>query len=129
MPAEVTVGPLVLSINRGTTFMVTDERGEVDARSEQGIFADDTRFVSHLRLTIQGKPWVLLTSAVVHHYTVQLQLANPALVTIDSDFADIFEVRAHHIPARSGITTAWDSERSELSIENRNQNFEGRVVY
>ncbi len=172
MPAEVTVGPLVLSINRGTTFMVTDERGEVDARSEQGIFADDTRFVSHLRLTIQGKPWVLLTSAVVHHYTVQLQLANPALVTsagdlrahdlgltvsrmvadgihedlditsyalqtvafkfevsIDSDFADIFEVRAHHIPARSGITTAWDSERSELSIEYRNQDFERRVVY
>src|SRR6267143_5279154 len=91
MPAEVTVGPPVLSINRGTTFMVTDERGEVDARSEQGIFADDTRFVSHLRLTIQGKPWVLLTSAVVHHYTVQLQLANPAVVTSSG------KIRAHDL--------------------------------
>jgi glycogen debranching enzyme len=172
MPAEVSVGPPVLSINRGTTFMVTGQHGDIDANSEQGIFAADTRFVSHLRLTIQGRPWVLLTSAVVHHYTVQLQLANPAVVTssgeirahdlglavsrlvadgihedlditsyapravsfklevsLASDFADIFEVREHHLTSRSGITTAWDAERSELSTTYKNQDFERSLVY
>ena len=42
MPVEIKVGPPVLTINQGTQFMVTDERGEIDGASEQGVFGGDT---------------------------------------------------------------------------------------
>jgi glycogen debranching enzyme len=71
--------------------MVTDQRGEIAPQHEQGIFAADTRFVSHYRLYIEAQPWDLLTSAAVHHYTVQLQLANPPVTTRDG------EIRAHEL--------------------------------
>jgi hypothetical protein len=39
MPAEISVGSPVLTINQGSTFMVTDLNGEIDANSEAGVFA------------------------------------------------------------------------------------------
>ena len=81
MPVEIKVGPPVLTINQGTVFMVTDERGEINGSSEQGIFAGDTRLLSHHRLYINGIPWTLLTSATVQYYAVRIELTNPALST------------------------------------------------
>ena len=51
VPVEIKVGPPVLTINQGTVFMVTDERGEIDPEHELGIFAGDTRLVSYYALT------------------------------------------------------------------------------
>src|ERR1700730_14693331 len=87
MPVEIKVGPPVLTINQGTVFMVTDERGEINGRSEQGIFAGDTRLLSHQRLYINGIPWTLLTSATVQYYAVRIELTNPALATDIGDLA------------------------------------------
>ena len=56
MSVEVSVGPEALTINHGGTFMVTDLHGEIDADSEHGIFANDTRFVSSYRLYTNGEP-------------------------------------------------------------------------
>ena len=63
MPVEVSVGPPVLTINQGSTFMVSDLSGEIAADSEQGVFAGDTRFVSSYRIFANGQPWVRLTSS------------------------------------------------------------------
>ena len=41
MPVEIVIGPPLLSINLGATFMVTDLGGEIQAETEQGVFADD----------------------------------------------------------------------------------------
>ena len=46
MSVQIKVGPPVITINQGSTFMVTDQRGEIDTDSEQGVFAGDTRLVS-----------------------------------------------------------------------------------
>ena len=54
MPVEIKVGQPVITINQGSTFMVTDQRGEIDPESEQGVFAGDTRFVSFYQLYING---------------------------------------------------------------------------
>jgi hypothetical protein len=43
MSVEISVGPPVLAISQGRTFMVTDLGGEIAAESEQGLFAEDTR--------------------------------------------------------------------------------------
>src|SRR3982074_1707645 len=87
MPVEIKVGPPVLTINRGTVFMVTEERGEIDGKSEQGVFAGDTRLLSHQRLYINGIPWTLLTSAAVQYYAARIELTNPALMTDIGDLA------------------------------------------
>ena len=41
MGAEIRVGPPVLTINRGSTFMVTEQNGEIDQTKAQGVFAED----------------------------------------------------------------------------------------
>jgi glycogen debranching enzyme len=81
MPVEIKVGPPVLTINKGTIFMVTDERGEIDFRSEQGVFGGDTRLVSDYKLYVNGIPWTLLTSASVEYDAARIELTNPALTT------------------------------------------------
>src|SRR6202022_2573135 len=87
MPVEIKVGPPVLTINQGTVFMVTDERGEINGRSEQGVFAGDTRLVSYHRHFINGVPWTLLTSSSVQYYAVRIELTNPAMMTDIGDLA------------------------------------------
>jgi len=76
MSIEVTVGPAVLTINHGSTFMVTNPAGEIAAESEQGVFADDTRFLSYYALSANGEPWVLLTSATSTYYAMRVHLTN-----------------------------------------------------
>src|SRR5229473_5436958 len=88
MPVEIKVGPPVLTINQGTIFMVTDQRGEIDFNSEQGIFGGDTRLVSDYKLYVNGIPWTLLTSATVEYYAARIELTNPALTT---DIGDLRE--------------------------------------
>jgi len=81
MPSEITVGPPVLTINRGSTFMVTDQRGEIDQARAEGVFAGDTRFLSTYSLYINDRPWDLVTSAAVAYYAARLDLVNPLVLT------------------------------------------------
>jgi len=81
MGAEIRVGPPVLTINRGSTFMVTDQRGEIDQAQAHGVFADDTRFLSTYSLYINDRPWDLVTSAPVTYYAARLDLVNPLVLT------------------------------------------------
>jgi glycogen debranching enzyme len=79
MPVDIRVGPPVLTINQGSTFMVTDLRGEIDPRQEHGVFAQDTRFVSSYRFYINEQPWRLITSNLITYYSARLYLTNPAI--------------------------------------------------
>jgi glycogen debranching enzyme len=87
MPVEISVGPPTLTINQGSTFMVTDLQGEIAANSELGIFARDTRFVSYYSLSADGAPWKLLTSSTISYYRAQIHLTNPALSTEHGEIA------------------------------------------
>ena len=78
MPVEISVGPPTLCINQGSTFMVTDLNGEIRTESELGVFADDTRFVSHYTIYADGYPWRRLTSATTSYYAARIYLTNPA---------------------------------------------------
>jgi glycogen debranching enzyme len=87
MPVEIKVGPPVLTINQGSIFMVTDERGEINTDSEHGVFGGDTRLVSDYKLFVNGLPWLLLTSAAVQYYAARIELTNPPLATDLGDLA------------------------------------------
>src|SRR6266540_1674883 len=83
MPVEISVGPPVLTINQGSTFMVTDLNGEIAAESEQGVFAGDTRFVSYYEVFANGERWVRLTSSATSYYAARIYLTNPIFDTED----------------------------------------------
>src|SRR6266571_2397359 len=109
MPVEIAVGPPLLSINHGATFMVTDLGGEIQADTEQGVFADDTRFVSYYAIFASGLPWQRLNSANHGLVAVRFNLE----IALRSDFADLFEVKLGHLVRRGRILTRWHDRRAE----------------
>ena len=162
----------MLTINHGSTFMVTDLRGEIAAESEHGVFSDDTRFVSYYALSANGEPWVLLTSAASTYYSARVHLTNSRFKTesgvieagtlafvvkrtigdgvnetlsitnygraparfnleiaVRSDFADVFEVKAHDFVRRGHIVTEWDEKAGALATRYTNRDFTRSFVY
>src|SRR2546422_3000897 len=85
MPVEIVVGPPLLSINHGATFMVTDLAGEIQPDTEQGVFADDTRYVSYYAISANGVPWQRLSSAVTAYYAARVYLINALFASEDGD--------------------------------------------
>jgi N-terminal domain of (some) glycogen debranching enzymes len=83
MSVEISVGPSVLAINQGSTFMVTELSGEIAADGEQGLFASDTRFVSYYAISANGEPWTRLTSSTPIYYGARIHLSNGDLITED----------------------------------------------
>lgn len=88
MPVEINVGPPVLTINQGSTFMVTDLHGEMKTEGELGVFADDTRFVSYYEISANGYPWLLLTSSAITYYAARIYLTNINFATEDGPIAE-----------------------------------------
>jgi glycogen debranching enzyme len=80
---EIKVGPEVLTINRGSTFLVSDMNGEIDQMKAQGVFSEDTRFISTYQLYINEQPWERVTSAPLTYYACRLELTNPEVLTPD----------------------------------------------
>lgn len=167
---KVQVGPSVITIHQGNTFMVTTPSSEINP-GELGLFADDTRLVSGYKLSINGQPWALATSASVSYFGAHYVFLSPEIrtadgcleprkielrlertvdegfhedfdltnysdrevsfhleIAIESDFADIFEVRGHQIGARQ-IDMVWDAAKGELTFKHERQHFSRAVIY
>ncbi|HKF68778.1 MAG TPA: glycogen debranching N-terminal domain-containing protein, partial [Vicinamibacterales bacterium] len=75
--------PPVVTINQGSTFMVTAPDGQMLADSDHGVFADDTRFVSVFAVFANGESWKLLTSSPITYYAARFHLTNPLFETED----------------------------------------------
>ena len=172
MSLQVDVGPAVLTINQGSTFMVTQQDGQISSEGEQGVFANDTRFVSYYAIVANGQPWSRLNSATTAYYSSRIYLTNSEIETEDgtiapgtlaltinrvagdgihediditnyglnpvkfnleivlrSDFADIFEVKAHHFVRRGNIVTSWNEAEQELSTSYTNRDFQRCFTY
>src|SRR4051794_41448580 len=56
-----------LTILEGATFCICDDRGDVGSEQTHGLFTDDTRFLTRLRLTINGATPLLLSSGKVEY--------------------------------------------------------------
>ncbi len=81
MGMEVRVGPSVVTINQSSTFLVTQEDGMIDAGGELGLFAQDTRFVSHYQLGINRSPWTLINGGAIAYSAARWHYLNPAIET------------------------------------------------
>lgn len=78
---RISVGPPHLTINHGSTFMVTDQDGDINPNDYLGIFSDDTRFLSYYTCHTDGKAWTRLSSTTPTYYAMRVYLQNPQLTT------------------------------------------------
>src|SRR3954467_8475825 len=77
-----------LRILEGSTFCICDEIGDV-AEKTHGFFTDDTRFLSKLRLTIDGKRPLLLSSGTLDYFAAAFFLRNPRTEKLPLDAISI----------------------------------------
>jgi glycogen debranching enzyme len=79
---------MALTILEGSTFCVSDERGDVSGPT-MGLFADDTRFLSRWILTINGVRPLFLSSGKVEYYSASFYLRNPVAGELGYDEVSI----------------------------------------
>jgi glycogen debranching enzyme len=66
----------MLTILNGTTFCIADDIGDVHGNAT-GLYAEDTRYLSELRMLVDGRAPLLLTSGKVEHFSAAFYLRNP----------------------------------------------------
>jgi glycogen debranching enzyme len=79
---------VALTILEGSTFCVSDERGDI-SDPVMGLFADDTRFLSRWILTINGQRPLKLSSDKVEYYSAAFYLRNPVAGGLEQDVLSI----------------------------------------
>jgi glycogen debranching enzyme len=83
---------MALTILEGTTFCICDARGDVGGATS-GFFADDTRFLSILRLLVDGKAPLLLSSDKVEYFSAAFFLRNAPTDGLRQDTLSIMRRR------------------------------------
>jgi len=81
-----------LTILEGSTFCICDERGDITGET-QGLFAEDTRFLSRLCLTVNGATPLLLSSGKVEYFSAAFFLRNPVVGGLPQDSLSIVRHR------------------------------------
>jgi len=169
---RIKVGPPVVTIHQGNSFMVTTAAGDITPDAELGLFAQDTRLISFYKLWINHSRWTLASSAPVSYFGAVYVFLSPKIaapdgtrepgkvelrleramsgggihedfdiknhflgevsfdfaIEVKSDFADIFEVKRHQIPARD-CETSWNAKTSQWNAHYRRDDFERSLIY
>ncbi|HWJ32596.1 MAG TPA: glycogen debranching N-terminal domain-containing protein [Gaiellaceae bacterium] len=77
-----------LRILEGATFCICDELGDLHGAVE-GLFAQDTRFLSRLKLTINGQRPLLLSSDKIEYFSAAFFMRNPPAAGLGPDVLSI----------------------------------------
>src|SRR5919202_1140540 len=83
---------MALTILEGSTFCICDDVGDIDRRTH-GFYSDDTRFLSELRLTVNGKRPLILSSGKVEYFSAAFFLRNPLAGGLEQDVISITRER------------------------------------
>lgn len=83
MPTKVTVNPGLITINDGSTFLVTASDGSIDENQAQGFFVSDTRLISYYEISLNRNQLLLLASSNITHHSAIYQFTNPQFSTIN----------------------------------------------
>src|SRR5690606_8579536 len=63
--------PMAVTINEGTTFLISDDLGDVPEEGAFGLFSEDTRFLCLYRLLLDGQPPVPLSTQSVDYFAAE----------------------------------------------------------
>ena len=100
---------MTLTILEGSTFCLCDERGDIDgSEGSQGFFTDDTRFLSLLRLRLNGERPLPLSHGKVEYFSAAFYLRNPLVGDLQQDEVSIVRERF-----------VGDGMQDRLIVENR----------
>jgi glycogen debranching enzyme len=77
--AQVDLPPGSIQVLEGSTFMLSDPRGDVFDGSVAGLYHEDTRHLNRFVLTVNGEAPTVLTSNEVDYYSAVFFLTNPDL--------------------------------------------------
>ena len=189
-PAEVPAAPLAghtvpephpltmaraaggMALNHGSTFLVVGPEGAMSSGQGQGLYGDDTRYVSRHDLLLNGRTLECIASARLSFRRARWTLVPTRLVTLDgravesslavtvdrvvaerrlheditvhcygrepvavlltlsleSDFADVFEVRTERWQRRTDLATVWSSAEHRLDTRYRRERFVRRCL-
>jgi glycogen debranching enzyme len=81
MAIEVTVGPPLITITRGNTFVLSESDGCISAYTDQGIYSRDTRYVSNYEMFVDGYRLTLQNSGAIAYYASLAYLTNPRVIS------------------------------------------------
>ena len=81
-----------LTILEGSTFCICDDVGDIDRRTH-GFYSEDTRFLSVLRLRVNGTRPLLLSSGKVEYFSAAFFLRNPLAGGLNQDVVSILRER------------------------------------
>ncbi len=115
MSYEISVGPAQLTIHIGECVFITETDGQVRQPSERGLFYRDTRLVSEWQVTVDGRPWRLLSSAATAHFAAQVVMSNPELPT------DGGAVKAGSVSLTLARLLGLGGLRETLTLRNHNR--------
>jgi glycogen debranching enzyme len=79
---------MTLTILEGSTFCLSDDRGDI-VDPVMGLFADDTRFLSRWLLTINGERPLRLSADKVEYFSAAFYLRNPIAGGLEQDVLSI----------------------------------------
>ena|SRR5215469_15155234 len=65
MAIQVTVGPPLITINRGNTFVLSEPDGSLTPYTDQGFYCRDTRYVSNYQFYADRERWLLQNSGAI----------------------------------------------------------------
>ncbi len=93
-----------LAVKEGQTFLYSDLEGNLDHGGQDGLglYSHDTRFLSHFRLTVNGRDLVLLSSSAERGYQSHVDLTNPDLFEDDVLCAPQQTINVRRVRAISG---------------------------
>jgi glycogen debranching enzyme len=84
---------MAITILEGSTFCICDELGDVGGWPTSGFFTDDTRFLSILRLSINDRRPLLLSSGKVDYFSAAFYLRNQPVDGLGQDEVSIIRER------------------------------------
>jgi len=84
---------VAITILEGSTFCICDEVGDIGGWPTSGFFTEDTRYLSQLRLTINGRKPLLLSSGKVDYFSAAFYLRNPPVDGLEPDEVSIIRER------------------------------------
>jgi glycogen debranching enzyme len=111
MPIEIKVGPPVITISQGRTFMVSDLAGNIDPQTFQGVYRNDTRFISYYRLYINGHHLEVINSSQLTFDASRFHLTNP-LINLEEG---VLEAQTLHVVVNRAVS---DSIHEDLDVAN-----------
>ncbi len=107
----------MLTILEGSTFCISDDRGDIAAQTS-GFFAHDTRFLSRLVLRVGGTAPLMLSSGRVEHFRAAFYLRNATATGLPRDSISISRERFVGSGMQERISLRNESpERLEVDVE------------